>query len=121
MRRFAGGLLALLLFASSLVAEPVDEIRALIDRVAASDCRFYRNGTWHEAEAAAEHLARKLRIARWTGRSGTAEDFIEQAGTRSSMSGEVYRVQCPGTPSRVSSEWLMELLRAVRAAPDARG
>ncbi|WP_420428170.1 DUF5329 family protein [Algiphilus sp.] len=119
MRRLRWGLLALILIVPPSAAAPVEEIRALIEDVAASDCRFYRNGEWHTAEAAAAHLRRKLRIARWMGRSGTAEDFIEQAGSRSSVSGERYRVQCTDEAPRDSADWLRELLRAVRATDDA--
>lgn len=118
MRRFAVGLFTLVLAAPALPAEPMQEIRALIARVAASDCRFYRNGEWHDAEAAADHLASKLRVARWLGRTGSAEDFIAQAGSQSSISGEPYRVRCGSDEARPSAGWLRELLRAVRATHD---
>lgn len=118
-RLIALGCMALAAASTPVVAaEAVDEIRALIARVAASDCRFFRNGEWHDSEAAADHMARKLRVARFMGRTGTAEDFIEQAGTRSSVSGEPYRVQCGDAKPRASAAWLEQLLRAVRQAQD---
>lgn len=122
MRRLspaAWALCALVFPVLAASAEPVEDIRALIARVDASDCRFFRNGEWHDAAAAADHLARKLRVARFLGRTGSAEDFIERAGTRSSVSGEAYRVQCGTGPAQPSAGWLQGLLREVRHGDEA--
>lgn len=105
--------------ALSAAAQAAAEVEHLIAQVRATDCRFHRNGEWHDAPAAADHLARKYRIARFLGREGTAEDFIEKAATRSSVTGEPYRVQCGEAPPRPSAEWLRERLEAFRDRPEA--
>ena len=47
----------------------------------------------------------------------SAEAFIEQGASRSSMSGEPYEVQCPGQGSLPSGQWLQEELRRYRQRP----
>jgi hypothetical protein len=69
-----------------------ERIERLIAAVAGlQDAVFLRNGAEHDAAAAAEHLRGKWH---WkAGEIATAEDFIRVAGTRSSLSGEVYRIR----------------------------
>jgi hypothetical protein len=43
-----------------------------------------------------------------------AEDFIEMAGSQSSMSGSPYLVECAGAPQRKTRDWLLERLAALR-------
>ena len=52
---------------------------------------FIRNGSEYDSGAAADHLRLKLRSA--GKRVKTAEDFIRLCGTRSSVSGEPYRIR----------------------------
>jgi hypothetical protein len=52
---------------------------------------FIRNGSEHTAAKAADHLRLKLRNA--GDRIQTAEQFIDALGTKSSMSGEKYRIR----------------------------
>ena len=100
------------------------EIDALIARVAqARDVVFIRNGSAHTAGEAATHLQRKLRAAH--GRIGTAEQFIDALGTRSSVTGRAYRVRFPDGREIDSAVWLRQLLheirsKRVRAAPQPR-
>jgi hypothetical protein len=90
------GLLAL----SAVQAEPpVDaqvEINYLLARVAGSGCDFYRNGSWYDANRAERHLRFKYQSLRARNLIGTADDFIEKGATRSSVSGLVYAIRCPG-------------------------
>jgi hypothetical protein len=44
----------------------------------------------------------------------TAEDFIEIAATRSSISGKEYVVQCEGDKPRKSAVWLTGVLAQLR-------
>jgi hypothetical protein len=89
------------------------EIDALIARVAqARNVVFIRNGSTHTAGEAATHLQRKLRAAH--GRIGTAEQFIEVLGTRSSLTGRVYRVRLADGHEIDSAVWLRQLLREIR-------
>ncbi|MUV13652.1 DUF5329 family protein [Noviluteimonas gilva] len=93
---------------------PAAEIDALIDRVAkAKGVIFIRNGTEHTAAQAAEHLQRKRKAA--GKRIATPEQFIEQLGTRSSVTGKAYRVRLPNGTEIDSAVWLNGLLREVRA------
>jgi hypothetical protein len=53
--------------------------------------QFLRNGSAYDAKAAADHLRLKLRTA--GDRVKTADDFIRLCGSRSSLSGEKYRIR----------------------------
>ncbi|HSX59803.1 MAG TPA: DUF5329 family protein [Tahibacter sp.] len=52
---------------------------------------FIRNGSEYSAAKAADHLRTKLRHA--GDRIQTARQFIDELGTKSSMSGETYRIR----------------------------
>lgn len=95
------------------------EIEQLIAALGASGCRFERNGSWHSAEEAQAHLRRKYAYLRKRDLAGTAEQFIERAGSRSSLSGRAYRVRCGETPATSSAQWLRERLAGLRKAPNA--
>jgi hypothetical protein len=114
-------LLAALLFVSAAHADPLStvargEIEALLSQLAASGCQFKRNGTWYPAAEAQAHLQRKLDYLADRGAVTSAEQFIERAATRSSMSGQVYRVKCGARPAVPSSQWLYPELQALRDA-----
>ena len=79
------------------------EIQHLMDYIAGSECRFIRNGKVYGAESALAHIQRKYGHVR--PRVRTAEDFIDYAATRSSMSGKPYRVQC-GNETLLCGDWL---------------
>lgn len=89
------------------------EIDHLLAFVASSSCTFTRNGTDYAAPKAAEHLAGKLRFA--ASHIGTAEDFIRDLASRSSVSGEGYRVKCNNI-DMPADEWLTRELRRYREA-----
>ncbi len=93
------------------------EIESLMSRLEASACRFKRNGTWHTSAEARTHLVRKLDYLQREGAVASAEQFIERAATRSSLSGQVYWVQCGAQTPQPGGEWLLGQLRLLRAAP----
>jgi hypothetical protein len=96
MNRFVV-LLSVLLLASAQAAPPpvsAGEIDRLIAAMGASGCDFERNGRWYPAKQAEEHLRRKYEWLRRRDLVASAEQFIERAGTQSSMSGRAYRVRC---------------------------
>lgn len=96
------------------------EIDGLIRALGASGCEFQRNGRWHGAAKAQAHLQRKYEWLRKRELAGSAEQFIERAGTRSSVSGREYQVRCPGQPVVPAARWLGERLRELRRrTPDA--
>jgi len=90
------------------------EINALIAAMETSGCQFWRNGSWHDGAEAGGHLQRKYDWARKRHMAGTAEDFIEGAASRSSLSGKPYRVRCPGRPEVESAQWFRDLLQRIR-------
>ena len=92
--------------ASSPVA--ADEINHLLTHLQSSGCQFNRNGDWHDASDAAEHLQKKLDYALDKGAMTSAEEFIDQVASQSSMSGKVYQVRCAQAAPQPSGQWLHE-------------
>jgi hypothetical protein len=45
----------------------------------------------------------------------TAEQFIDQAATESSLSGQPYQVRCQGGPPMTSQRWLRDELARLRS------
>ena len=108
--------------ASSAMSSVVDrEVSAVIDALGASQCRFERNGSWHDAAAAQAHLRKKYDYLRKRGLAPTTETFIKRGASTSSRSGKPYRVRCGATPAMASATWLRARLAVVRrAAPPSR-
>ena len=95
------------------------EIAALIAGLGASGCEFQRNGSWHDAAAARDHLQRKYDYLRRRDKSfmqaPSAERFIERAASRSSMTGQAYQVRCPGRAVEPAADWFDHRLQVFRA------
>jgi hypothetical protein len=92
------------------------EIAHLLSYLGNSGCDFYRNGSWHDASEARDHLQKKLDYLANRSLVGSAEDFIARAATSSSISGEKYLVRCRPAPAVPSSDWLRAELKRFRAA-----
>ncbi len=92
------------------------EIDHLLDFVGASSCTFVRNGTPGTATAARDHLVGKYSFAK--GRISTADEFIKNLATESSMSGDPYLIRC-GRNERPAGAWLAEELRRYRKVAQA--
>jgi Family of unknown function (DUF5329) len=92
------------------------EIEYLLSAVATSDCRFYRNGTWYDAKAAAAHLRLKYESLAARELIRDTEDFIDRAATKSSLSGRDYAIKCEGLAEVSSRQWLTDVLATYRAA-----
>jgi hypothetical protein len=97
-------------------ADPDAEIRALIDELGSSDCSFERNGRWHDAAEAQAHVRRKYAWLQRRGLVKSAEQFIERAASRSSVSGRPYHVRCPGQPTVESGAWFRTRLARLRVS-----
>jgi hypothetical protein len=82
--------------------------------VAGSECEFYRNGTWYDPKFAADHLSTKFKFLLAKNLVQSAEDFIEKAASRSSMSGQAYAIRCKGGAAVPTSQWLLILLARYR-------
>jgi hypothetical protein len=92
------------------------EINYLLGFIERSGCMFYRNGSWYDARQAQAHLRSKYDALAAMGRVVTAEDFIEQAATKSSLSGEAYAVRCNSDPAVTTHQWLRDALARYRLA-----
>lgn len=95
------------------------EIRHLIDFVSTSGCTFIRNGDPHDSKSAAEHLL--MKYGRAKSKLDTPEEFIEAVATRSYLTGQEYRVQCPGSAEMANADWLQAELVASRLVEDHAG
>jgi hypothetical protein len=91
------------------------EITSLLESVGASGCDFYRNGTWYDAKQAQRHLQMKYSGLAGGHRIATAEEFIARVATRSSLSGQPYRIRCSDSGESYTELWLLERLARYRA------
>jgi hypothetical protein len=80
------------------------------------ELRFLRNGTEYPASKAEEHL--RLKFERSRAYLDSAEEFIDRAGARSSVSGEPYLVRPPGREPVPAGSFLHDLLRRIEASPE---
>jgi hypothetical protein len=120
-RRFALAAAALA-FPAAMAAQPVPagaqaEIDHLLDYIGHSNCRFNRNGSWHGMDEAKSHITMKYGYLRDHGKVPDAEAFIDDAASKSSLSGKNYLVECPGQPPAPSADWLRAELERFRKAP----
>ena len=91
-----------------------EEIDFLLESVTTSDCIFIRNEREHDAEDARDHL--QMKRERGARHYDNAEEFIERIASRSSWSGERYRVRC-GDEEVDAEVWFTELLASYRSRP----
>ena len=100
--------------AAELSSSARTEIDALLNTLETSACQFYRNGSWHSGSEAKDHLQMKLEYLVAKGRITDSEAFIEEAATKSSISGQPYTVRCPNQTEEPSAVWLGSELRKIR-------
>ena len=91
------------------------EINYLLGFIGSSGCEFYRNGSWYDSTKAEAHLRNKYKMLAAGDRINTAEEFIEKAATKSSLSGQPYEVRCSGREMVTSTQWLREELAGYRS------
>jgi hypothetical protein len=102
------------------VTAPLTEeqrIEQLIAAVAGlNEAKFVRNGREYSAKEAAEHLRGKRQSAGDAIKS--AEQFIEQVASKSSLSGEAYQIRWPDGRMQTAEEFLRdELKRTTHESP----
>jgi hypothetical protein len=90
------------------------EVNYLLGSVGRSGCEFYRNGSWYEAKKAQAHLRYKYELLAAREQIKTAEDFIEKAATKSSLSGQPYQVRCSDGEAVTTNQWLHDVLARYR-------
>ena len=95
-------------------AAEAEEIEHLLGYLATSGCTFNRNGTWHAAQQAAQHLRDKYDYLLKKNLVTTAESFIELAASRSSVSGRPYLVRCGSAAPLQSETWFRTELKRFR-------
>jgi hypothetical protein len=114
-------LASVLLFCASLTSASAQaqdagtEISQLLDVLGTSQCEFYRNGTWYSGADAEAHLQKKYAYLHRKGLAETPEEFIDNGGTKSSVSGEAYQVKCDDAAPEPSAQWLREQLHLMRS------
>lgn len=92
------------------------EIEYLLQHVGTSGCEFYRNGSWYDAGRAEGHLRDKYKYLDARHQINSAEDFIDRAATKSSISGLSYQLRCKGSAAVPSGQWLYDALTLYRRA-----
>lgn len=94
-----------------------EKIEMLIREVEAlPSAMFIRNGVEHSAHEAAEHLRSKWK---WAGDSiQSAEQFIEQLGTKSSQTGEPYEIRFSDGDLVPAAKFLRDRLKEINAPQD---
>lgn len=96
-----------------------DGDRSLIAHVKQLDgAAFIRNGSEHTPAAAEAHL--RLKWEKQSARIKTAEDFIEWCATKSSTSGERYRIRMKDGTERDSAELFRARLTDIRRVATKR-
>jgi hypothetical protein len=90
------------------------EVAHLLDFVRDSPCQFNRNDTWHDGKEARQHLEMKYDALASRGMIGKAEDFIDRAASKSSLSGQKYQIRCEDGKTISSGQWLSEELKRYR-------
>lgn len=96
------------------------EIDYLLQYIETSGCSFYRNGTWYDGTEARAHLRTKYDYMAGRQLIGTAEDFIDKAATKSSISGKPYKIRCSDGVEVASGPWLHLVLARYRASARER-
>ena len=98
------------------VADPSAAEQARIDKLIMAvgqraDIKFVRNGKEYSCTQAADFLRGKFK---WRiEKVATVQDFIEQVGTRSTSSGDIYLVRLGDGRTLPSAEFLTQELRRI--------
>jgi hypothetical protein len=90
------------------------EITHLLAHLENSGCQFNRNGNWYSGEEARTHLNKKYQYLLDKDAISSTEAFIEDAATKSSMSGRPYLVQCQPNAPMESRSWFRKELDRYR-------
>jgi hypothetical protein len=114
------GIVAGAVVAAPMVPATRAEVEALLAKLESSGCEFNRNGAWYAAAEAKQHLQRKLDYLEQKGLVQSTEQFIEMAGSTSSVTGQPYLVRCGNGAVVRSATWLTSQMQALRAAGPAK-
>jgi len=92
--------------------DQVSEVEHLLAYVENSGCIFIRNGDQHSAADSVSHIMKKYDYYRDDIK--TTEDFISYSATKSVLSGKYYTVNCPGSETQRTQDWLLAELERYR-------
>jgi Family of unknown function (DUF5329) len=101
-------------YAAPPPANAQNEINYLFQFLDASTCEFYRNGSWYDGKRARAHLHDKYVYLLARNQIESAEDFIEKAATKSSLSGRPYAIRCQDGIVVPSNAWFRHVLAVFR-------
>lgn len=90
------------------------EVTYLLEFVQASACQFNRNDTWYNGKDARLHLEMKYDSLVSKGSIIRAEDFIDKAASKSSLSGRNYQIRCQDGKTISSAQWFTDELKRYR-------
>jgi hypothetical protein len=76
---------------------------------------FIRNGREHSVSQAVSHLRRKLKSSK--DKLQTAEEFIDNVASKSSISGKPYLIRRPGGSNEEAGPYFRQLLAEIESAP----
>jgi len=93
---------------------PRTKSRPCLPAMEKSGCEFYRNGSWHTATDGRAHLARKLAEVEKRHPPRAPMNSSRWSPRASSISGEPYRVRCPGVAPIASAVWFRQTLERSR-------
>ena len=111
------GAMALALSAGPASAgDAAGEIEFLLSAVGNSGCIFIRNGKFHSAKDAEQHLRSKYRRGRR--HATTSEKFIERLASASSMSRKPYYIRCGDAEAIPTQDWFEARLAEFRSPED---
>ena len=106
-----GALLAFAALTGASDPSPIEDARIeyLLTVVASlQDAQFIRNGNTYDSKAAVDHLRTKLRAA--GSRVQTAEDFIRDCASKSSISGNPYEIRFADGTVLLAADFLRQKL-----------
>ena len=101
-------------FADPMTPSVKNELTKILARLENSGCQFKRNQSWYTGVEAKSHLQRKFDYVENKTSAKTAEEFIDLAASKSSITGDPYQVKCAGQNSVPSSVWLLKQLDEIR-------
>lgn len=112
-------LFTLFTFADSTIEE--QKIQFLLKEINSSKAVFLRNGSEHTAIEASEHLEGKMNRAKsmfWffgPKKKFSCQEFIDKIASKSSTSGEDYKMKLSDGKIITTKEWLEEKLKSFKA------
>jgi hypothetical protein len=82
--------------------QKIDALIAAVEKL--KDAKFVRNGKEYDGKSAADHMRRKRKAAR--DKVKTAREFIDRLASKSSASGEPYKIRFKDGKEVTSAEFL---------------